>query len=205
MSTKAKWRNFSRQEIEEIVASSKSNREVARKLGYSVDGGGTMASIKKMYEEYQLNTSHFTGQGWNKNNYNYDSFALQPYKKNGKSTRNALINLRGQQCEQCGLTEWLGQPINLEVHHKDGDRTNNSLNNLQLLCPNCHSYTPTYAKSGLKREKSEEEFVTALLGSKSIRQALKSLDLTASGGNYDRAYYLIDKYNIDHLKKKKST
>jgi 5-methylcytosine-specific restriction endonuclease McrA len=40
----------------------------------------------------------------------------------------------------------LGQPINLEVHHIDGDRTNNSLENLQLLCPNCHSYTTNFRK-----------------------------------------------------------
>lgn len=47
MSNKAKWRNFSREELLEIVKSSYSNREVARKLGYAVDGGGTMASLKK--------------------------------------------------------------------------------------------------------------------------------------------------------------
>lgn len=47
MSNKAKWRNFSKEEIEEIVKNSYSNREVARKLGYQQDGGGTMASLKK--------------------------------------------------------------------------------------------------------------------------------------------------------------
>ena len=95
----------------------------------------------------------------------------------------------------------MGQPINLEIHHKDGDRTNNSLENLQLLCPNCHSYTPTFAKSGDKRHKTEEEFVVALRSSATIREALKILDLTPQGGNYERAWELIDKYNIDHLKK----
>jgi hypothetical protein len=95
----------------------------------------------------------------------------------------------------------LGQPINLEVHHKDGDRTNNSLENLQLLCPNCHSYTYTFAKQKDKREKSEEEFVTALKSNKSIRQALIKLDLTPAGANYERAWELIYKYDISHLKK----
>lgn len=199
MSNIAKWRKFSKDQIEEIVASSYSNREVARKLGYVQDGGGTMQSLKKMYEELNIDTSHFKGQGWNKNNFNYDAFTEFSYKKSGSSTAQALIALRGCKCEKCGITEWLNQPINLEVHHRDGDRTNNSLENLMLLCPNCHSYTDTFARKGDKREISEEEFVTVLRGSKTVRDALRYLNL-ASGDNYDRAYYLINKYNLQHLK-----
>ena len=56
------------------------------------------------------------------------------------------------------------------------------------------------AKPKEKREKSEEEFVAALKGNKSIRQALIKLDLTPAGGNYDRAWELIYKYDIRHLK-----
>ena len=47
-------------------------------------------------------------------------------------------------CERCGLTEWLGQPIPLELHHIDGDKNNNTLENFQLLCPNCHAFTDSY-------------------------------------------------------------
>lgn len=200
MSNIAKWRTFTREQIEEIVASSTSVREIAHKMGYQRDGGGTIASLKKMLEEYNLDTSHFLGKGWNKANYNYDAFTEFSYKKNGSSTTKALIALRGQVCEHCGITTWLDQPINLEVHHKNGDRTNNSLENLQLLCPNCHSYTNTFAKQKDKRIKSEEEFVSALKANKSIRQALIKLDLSPSGKNYERAWELIYKYDIRHLK-----
>ena len=193
MAKQPKWKSFSEEEIRKIVSESCSDREVAGKLGYSKDAGGTMNSIHKMYEELNIDTSHFKGQGWNKDNFDYSLFNSFSYKKNGSSTAKALIKLRGQKCECCGLTEWLNQPINLEVHHKDGDRTNNSLDNLQLLCPNCHSYTPTFARKGDKREKTEEEFVQALKDAKSIRQALIKLDLTPAGGNYDRAYELIYK------------
>lgn len=48
------------------------------------------------------------------------------------------------QCERCGLSEWLGQPIPLELHHIDGDKNNNTLENFQLLCPNCHAFTDSY-------------------------------------------------------------
>lgn len=47
-------------------------------------------------------------------------------------------------CEHCGLTTWLGNPIPLEVHHKDGNRHNNVLENYELLCPNCHAFTESY-------------------------------------------------------------
>lgn len=47
-------------------------------------------------------------------------------------------------CEECNLTEWNGEPIPLELHHKDGDKTNNSFENLAILCPNCHSQTDNY-------------------------------------------------------------
>ena len=63
-----------------------------------------------------------------------------------------LIKLRGRKCECCHNTLWLNQPINLQVHHIDGDRTNNELNNLQLLCLNCHSYTDNFGSKNKKRK-----------------------------------------------------
>jgi 5-methylcytosine-specific restriction endonuclease McrA len=53
-------------------------------------------------------------------------------------------------CEKCKLDSWLGKPIALELHHKDGNRQNHLLNNLQLLCPNCHSQTDTYRAKNKK-------------------------------------------------------
>lgn len=199
-----KWRNFSREEIEQIVKESYSDREVARRLGYSTNGGGTMKSIHNMYKELNLDTSHFKGQGWNKANYDYDSFKENSPKKRGSSLLNPLINLRGRKCENCGLEEWLGQPINLEVHHIDGDRSNNSFENLQILCPNCHSYTDNWRKKTNKKrvEVSEEDFVKALRNNPNIRQALIELGMTAAGANYERANELIVKYEISHLLKK---
>ena len=47
-------------------------------------------------------------------------------------------------CECCRLTEWLEEPIPLELHHKDGNPLNNTLDNFQLLCPNCHAKTDSY-------------------------------------------------------------
>ncbi len=48
------------------------------------------------------------------------------------------------QCALCSLTEWSGEPVPLELDHVSGDRYDNRLENLRLLCPNCHALTPTY-------------------------------------------------------------
>lgn len=52
--------------------------------------------------------------------------------------------LKPHKCENCELEEWMGQPIPLELHHIDGDKTHNELSNYQLLCPNCHALTDSY-------------------------------------------------------------
>lgn len=58
--------------------------------------------------------------------------------------KNYLIKQRGYQCEECKITEWNNKPILLECDHIDGNHKNNTLENLRLLCPNCHSQTPTF-------------------------------------------------------------
>ena len=111
-----------------------------------------------------------------------------------------LIVLRGHKCQCCGNTQWLGQPITLQTHHIDGDRSNNTLDNLQLLCPNCHSYTDTFgSKNILKKHNatiSDEQFKKALENNFNIRQALLQLHLSDASANYDRAYKIMQKYNI---------
>lgn len=160
-----------------------------------------MTSLKKMYEELKLDTSHFKGQGWNKENYDYTLFVKGEVKKNGKSLAAPLIALRGQKCECCGITEWLGNPIKLEVHHLDGDRLNNELTNLELLCPNCHAYTETYCRKTTTAVVEDEVLAQALKDSPNIRQALIKVGMTPKGGNYTRARELIEKYKIEHLYK----
>lgn len=199
MSNVAKWKKLSEEEFAKLVKESKSFYELAEKIGYAKTGGGTQTSLKKAVLERGLDTSHFLGQAWNKGNYDYSSFTKGIIKKNGKSTLNPLIALRGHQCECCKNTEWLGQPINLEIHHIDGDRSNNELNNLQLLCPNCHSYTENFCGKSKKTFIEENDFVQALRENKNIHQALKQLGLTAAGDNYTRARELITKYNLEHL------
>ena len=63
--------------------------------------------------------------------------------------------LKENRCELFGISEWQRRPPAMQLHHKDGDGTNNELDNLELLCPNCHSQTDTYGgRNGHRRKKA---------------------------------------------------
>ena len=47
-------------------------------------------------------------------------------------------------CNSCGIKDWMGIPLNMELDHIDGNRSNHRLENLRMLCPNCHAQTDTY-------------------------------------------------------------
>lgn len=63
---------------------------------------------------------------------------------NSSFLKTYLLDIRERKCEVCGITEWMGKPSPLELDHLDGDASNNQLNNLRLICPNCHAQTETY-------------------------------------------------------------
>lgn len=62
--------------------------------------------------------------------------------------------IKEAKCEICGLSEWMGQPIPLELHHKDCDHYNNELDNLQIICPNCHAQKEGNSGANIHRYES---------------------------------------------------
>jgi hypothetical protein len=66
--------------------------------------------------------------------------------KTDEARKRLLIEHRSYRCEVCGLSEWMGKPIPIELHHIDGDSDNNTEDNLQLLCANCHSQCETHKR-----------------------------------------------------------
>ena len=193
-----KWQKKSKEEIERICKESNCISDFMKRLGY--DGGFSRG--KEIIDYYNLDTSHFHGQNWNKNN-----FDLTPFRKGTaiKSERRIAVlkHLRGERCEECGLSEWMDQPIPLCTHHIDGDHLNNDLTNLRLLCPNCHALTENYCgkNKGKQQKYTEEMYIQALRDSSNIRQALLSMGINYSSRvHYEKCYELIDKYNLDHLK-----
>ena len=119
----------------------------------------------------------------------------------GYITRHSVIPYK---CKICGCDgNWQNGQISLQLHHEDGDNSNNEISNLCYLCPNCHALTDNYRgkNKDIDSQKqptviSQEQFVNALKIKPNIRQALIFLGLAPKGANYTRANNLIEKYGI---------
>ena len=72
---------------------------------------------------------------------------FQTYKLKNRLLKESIIE---NKCSICGIDEWNGKKINMELDHIDGNRTNHLLTNLRMLCPNCHSQTETYRAKNIK-------------------------------------------------------
>lgn len=146
-------------EYELAVKNSQSIAEVCRYLGIKPNGGNYRI-IHKAINNYALDTQHFTGQGWNKD-LKFKPFTEQPineilvkgsqYQSFKLKRRLLSSGFKQTVCESCNLTMWQGRPIPLELHHINGDNTDNRLENLMLLCPNCHALTDHYRGKNKKK------------------------------------------------------
>jgi hypothetical protein len=134
-----KYREYTDEQVINYAKEVFSIAQLLNKLNLKI-AGGNYSHIKKTLQRLNIDTSHWTSQGWNKNQQLKD---WSMYSRVSHLKKH-LIKEKTHQCEKCLLTTWLEQPIVLEVHHKDGNRTNNNFDNLQLLCCNCHSTTDNW-------------------------------------------------------------
>lgn len=140
-----------RREILLWIAKGHPNAEIARRLSCKVD------TLKSYYQKLGIDYSGNQGAKGHKHS---------PYKKgvmgyidnpniSNARKRRGLIEegIKEGKCEVCGLSEWMGKPIPLELHHKDLNHYNNSLDNLQILCANCHMQAHNYCNTRKINEK----------------------------------------------------
>lgn len=151
-----KYEKFTKEELSVMCMESESFRELAGKIGYNPDGGSAITTIKEMCQKYNFDTTHFKGQGHTKNIGRYRT-PIEKYLNNEQKITSYKLRNRlfaegyfEKRCCRCNNTEWLGNPIPLELHHKDGNKENNNLSNLEILCPNCHYFTDTYKTKNIK-------------------------------------------------------
>jgi predicted restriction endonuclease len=69
---------------------------------------------------------------------------LNGERLSNETIKKFLIEKYGHECWGCGATEWQGEKLHLEMDHIDGNKKNNDIDNIRILCPNCHSITPTW-------------------------------------------------------------
>lgn len=152
---------YTKELLEENVKDCFSFSELCKRLGLA-HAGSNPKTLRRKLNEFGVDYSHFTGQNWNSNSKNpvyirtYTKSLSENSSLSSGHTKRLLfrLGLKINKCECCGLTEWLGKPISCELHHINGDHTDNRVENLIILCPNCHSQTDNFRN---RKGKSAQE------------------------------------------------
>ena len=133
-----------------FVSSSISLQDVARKSGYS------RYIVTKLLEESDIDTSHFMNAKGRDVNLDLVFNLSKIYRNNTVKKYLLEFGYLENKCYKCGITTiYNGLPITLQLHHKDGNNRNNFVENLTLLCPNCHSQTDNFTGRNIKNKHYE--------------------------------------------------
>ena len=201
-------KNIKYEDLLTAVAKAYSCAELCRFFNLS-STGGTVSRLNQRIKILNLDTSHWTGQRWNKGKSSLDDKRIRL-----KSTENIFSeesnasasyvrkliltkNLIEYKCKICNLVDiWNGKKLNLQLDHINGIRNDHRLQNLRWLCANCHSQTETFCARNIKKKPvSDLDLIDALKTTSNIRQALIKVGLN-NGQHYKRAKKLIKKYEL---------
>lgn len=141
-----------------IVEESISISEVLRKCNL-IPAGGNYKTTKQRIARLNLTTDHFLGQGYLEGQtHDFGKRPIEDHLVNGSTITSHKLRIRllnekifERKCYKCGLEKWNGEEIPLELEHINGINNDNRIENLTILCPNCHAQTSTYRGKNRKK------------------------------------------------------
>lgn len=161
--------DYSKEELQNILDNSYSYSDVLHYLGLSINSSNIRLLHLTIYDlnlnEEILNKNRNCNPKYFKKKSN-NPISLNELLVDGKivntnSLKNKLFKngLKEEKCELCGITSWNSNPLSFQLHHIDGNRENNKIDNLMILCPNCHSQTDNYAGKKAKKKSTKKCFI----------------------------------------------
>jgi hypothetical protein len=152
-------REWDRAAFAGAVAANHSIAGVLAAIGQGISGSN-YRRVHNLIAQLHLDTSHWTGQAYLRGRTHSWSPALpladilverSTYAGGGRLKRRLVrAGLLRDACADCGISEWQGRRLVLQLDHVNGVRDDNRLENLRLLCPNCHSQTATYCGRNIR-------------------------------------------------------
>jgi 5-methylcytosine-specific restriction endonuclease McrA len=155
-------------EFIDLVKSSLNISEVLFKLGYTTKGNSWgYSQVKQRMIDLNLSGKDFRGKSAlvsSIKKVNPDKLFCKNSKHNRSVLRKTIISqkLIPYKCAICGIVEWQGKTLSLELDHINGENNDNRIENLRFLCPNCHSQTDTYGSRNQKITESKYEITNEL-------------------------------------------
>lgn len=148
------------EELRKLVASSDSYRSVLRACGLP-DRGKNHDTLKARLVSIDCDVSHIKNKPKWAKAHSVTRVPLEkhlvensPYRTKGSDLKRRILKagLKKDLCEICGMGPvWQEKPISLQLHHINGKPNDNRIENLQILCPNCHTQTDSFAGKRSKR------------------------------------------------------
>lgn len=149
---RSKWRTVDRDTLEGAVRNSDSIASAILSIGWPANTT-TRRRFRALVSLYGLDTGHFLGQASHRGKRypqrvrpasDYLELNGRPISSYDLKRKLLAEGIFDPECATCGNTTWQGCPVPLELEHKNGNRYDNRIENLELLCPSCHALTPTY-------------------------------------------------------------